>query len=209
MEQQDPNNFRYIVLNASVHCLQLCQNKHTFHLPVELLEKLPCVVSGIFWLAWDVFVGSLRLSRFILSEQASAFRAASAEEAALFWCILWSGIDDRGLDKIVPAPDCPDLWDVSFNFFPLDFPVPMDESTLLFNKARCLAGFALMFWVFRWALCPSLSWQKIPVLDWEEIKGCWFSVAILKLLGCDRLKGIGLVHGFFFLAFPCRSMITF
>lgn len=189
------------------------QGNNTLNLPVELLGQLPCVVGSVFWLSWADLVESLRLSWFMLSKQASALRAGRAEEVALLWCTALLRRGDRGLDKVaevlnvLEGPDCPDSWDVLSVAFPWDFAEPLVESTLLFNAAGCLIGFA--FWVFRRALHPLLSgWTAwVPVLDSETVRGCWFSVATLELLGWDRLKGIGLVHGFFFLAFPCRKII--
>ncbi len=193
--------------------MQTSGKKNTLYWPVELLGKPPCAVGCVFWLAWAVLVESLRLSWFMLSKQASALRAGRAEAAALFWCTALLPTDDRGLGKaaealnVLEGPDCPDSWDVLSAAFPLDVPEPLVESASLFNAAGCLIGFA--FWVFWRALHALLSgWTAwVPVLGCEAGRGCWFSVAILELLGCDRLKGIGLVHGFFFLAFPCREMM--
>lgn len=183
------------------------------NLPVELLEKLPCTVSCMFWGAWAVLVGSLRLSRFMFSTQASALTAACAEEVALFWCKALLETDDGRWDKLaevlclLKGPYCPASWDAFSIVFPLGFPVLLVESTSLSKEAGCLVSFALLFGVFRRALHAFLLYWTawVLVLDCETGRGCSFSVVILELLGCDRLKGIGLVHGFFFLAFPCRE----
>lgn len=169
------------------------------------------------WLVWDVLLGSLRLSRFMLSKQASALKAACAEVAALFWCVVLLWMDDRGWDKVpevlnlLEGPDCPDSWVVSSVAFPLNRPEAFVESILLFNVAARVVGFALMFWVFRRVLRTLLSgWTaQVPVLDCETVRGCWFSVATLELFDCDRLKGTCRVHGFLFLALPCRKMIKY
>lgn len=43
----------------------------------------PSVVGCTFWHAWRVLTGSLRLSRLMVSKQASALEAGGAEEATL------------------------------------------------------------------------------------------------------------------------------
>lgn len=168
------------------------------------------MVSCGFWLACDVLVGSLTLTGSVLVKQFSALRDGCAEEGALLWCIALLEIDDRGLDKVVEGlnvlqgPDSPDVWIVLSVLFPWDFSVPLVEPPVLLTIVRCLEGFEFMLWVFRLALHILFSgWTTwVPVCD---CKGCWFSLAVLELLGCDRLKGTGLVHGFFFLAFPCSK----
>ena len=173
------------------------------HLPVELFT---CVVICLFWSACDNLVESLRLSWFMFSKQVSALRAGWAEEAAPFWCraLLWKA--ERGLDKVTEVlkvlrgSNCPDRWDIFSVAFPWDLCV---ESTWLFDTAGCLVGFEILFWVLRRAL-PTLfsGWTAwAPGCDF----GCWFWL-VAELLGWVRLKGTGLVHGFFFLAFPWSEM---
>lgn len=159
------------------------------HLPDWTFEKLPCVV----WLAW---AGSLRLSCFMLSKQASALTAACAGG----WC--------RPLLNVRGGPECPDWWEVFSESSPWHFLEPLIESLFLFNISICLEGFAFMFWVFTWTLHRVFSgWTaSVRVLDFKTFFG--FSVAVLELLCCwDMLKGTGLVYGFFVLAFPCNSII--
>lgn len=109
---------------------------------------------------------------------------------------------------VLKGPCCLDRCDVFSVALPLDFPVPLVDSTLLSKVGRCLVSLALLFGVFRRALhVVLLCWTvRVPVLDCETVRGCTFSVAILEFLGCDRLKGIGLVHGLFFFAFPYRKI---
>lgn len=173
------------------------------NLPSELLEGLPFALGCMFWGALGVLVGDLRLSRFMLSTQ------ACAEVAALFWGKVSFGTDDGGWDEfakvfnLAAGTHCPGGWDV----FPWDVPAPLVESTLLSKVAGCLVSFELLFGVFRRSLHIFLvgCTVRVAVLDCETIRSCSFSAATLELLGWDRLKGIGLVHGFFFFAFPCRN----
>lgn len=191
-----------------------CQDKYALNLPVEHLKNFPCVVSCRFWLACDVLVGSLTLTGFALVKQFSALREGCAEDEALLWCIALLWIDDRGLDKVVEGlnvlqgPGCPDGWIVLSVFFTRDFSVPLVETVVLLTKAKCLEGFAFILWVFRLALHTIFSGRTawVPVRDCDTFKGGWFSLAVLELLGWDRLKGTGLVQGFFFLAFPCSKI---
>lgn len=113
--------------------------------------------------------------------------------------------------NVLKGPCCPNRCDVFSVALPLDFPVPSVDSTLLSKVARCLVCFALLFGVFRCVLhVLLLCWTaRVPVLDCETVRGCSFSVAILEFLGCDRVKDIGLVHGLFFFAFPCRKMANY
>lgn len=182
------------------------------NLLVEPFEKCPSLVSCLFWLAFDVLVRSLTLSGSVLVKQFSALTEGCAEKGMLLWCIEFLRIDDRwGLDKgvegldVLRGPDCPDAWIVLSVFFPWDFSVPLVEPPVLLSTARCLEGFVFMLWAFRRALDILFSgWTALePVCD---CKGCWFSLVVLELLGWDRLKGTGLVHGLFFLAFPCRKI---
>lgn len=173
------------------------------NLPSELLEGLPFALSCMSWGALGVLVGHVRLSRFMLSAQ------ACAEDAALFWGKASFETDDGGWDEFADVfnsaegTHCPGGWDV----FPWDFPAPLVESTLLSKVAGCLVSFELLFGVFRRSLHIFLvgCTARVAVLDCETVRSCSFSVATLELLGWDRLKGIGLVHGFFVLAFPCRD----
>lgn len=182
-------------------------------LPVEHLEKLPSPVGCLFWGRWDVLVGSLRLSRLMLSTQASALTVACAEKMSFFGCKVLEMDDGRCKRwaedfNVLKGPCCPANRDSFSVFFPFDFPVLLVESTMLSTAAGCLVCFALLFGVFWRAMHAFLlCWTaRLLVLGCETGRHCSFSVAILEFLGCDRLKGIGLVHGFFFLAFPCRKM---
>lgn len=176
-----------------------CQVNNMLNLPVT------CMVSCAFC---DVLVGSLRLSWFMFSKHVSALRAGCAEEGVLFWCRVLLGMADRGLDKVAEvlkvlgSPGCSDRCSVAF---PCDLCV---ESTWLFNTAGCLEDFELMFWVFSRALHTLFSgWTAwVPVCD---VMGWCFSLVVLELLGWEKLNGTGLVHGFFFLAFPCIKMIEY
>lgn len=157
----------------------------------------------MFWGALGVLVGDVRLSRFMLSTQ------ACVEDTALFWGRASFKTNDDGWDKfaevfnLVEGTHCPGGWDV----FPWDFPAPLVESTLLSKVAGCLVSFELLFGVFRRSLHIFLvgCTARVAVFDCETVRSCSFSVATFELFGWDRLKGIGLVHGFFFFAFPCRN----
>lgn len=201
---------RKLIFTIMFCATQICWPQKQSHgagrinLPFELLEGLPFAVSCMSWGTLGVLVGDLRLSRFMLSTQ------ACAEDAPLFWGKVLFETDNGGWDEfaevfnLAEGTHCPGGWDV----FPWDFPAPLVESTLLSKVAGCLVSFELLFGVFRRSLHIFLvgctAW--VAVLDCETVRSCSFSVVTLELLGWDRLKGIGLVHGFFFLAFPCRNM---
>lgn len=159
----------------------------------KLWAGLPFIAICMFWGALHVLAGDLRLSRFVSSTQ------EPAEEV-----ILLSGkvlIESFAEDfNFLEGPQCPAVWGV----FPTDFPAPCVESTLLSDAAGGLDSFTVPF---RRSLFIFSLWcrGRLAVLDSEALWSGSSSVVTLELLGCDRLKGIGLVHGFFFLALPCRN----
>lgn len=167
-------------------------------------ELLACSVSCTLCWARGVLVRSLILSWFMLWTQ------ASAEEAGLFWCKVFFRMVERWWDKWaggLKVPCCTLSWDVFSVMFSSDFPALLVKSTLIRKTCRFLLGFAQpfdCFWVMLHAalFCWTL-WM--PAFDCKTEMGCSFSAAFLEVLECVRLKGKGLVHGFSFLALPCRK----
>lgn len=169
------------------------------------VEPLACSVSCTLCWAWGVLVRSLILSWFMLWMQ------ASAEEAGLLWCKVFFRTVARWWDKwglkLLIAPCCPLGWDVFSVIFSLELPVLIVKSTVLCKTCRFLLGFAWAFDSFWVMLCAaSFCWTLwMPAFDCKTEIGCSFSAAFLEVLECVRLKGKGLVHGFSFLALPCRK----
>lgn len=172
-------------------------------LPVELLA---CSVSCTLCWACDIMVRSLILSWFMLWMQ------ASAEEADLFWCKVLCGVDVSWWDKWavglkVALPCCPLHLDLISLTFPSHLPALLGESTLLCETCGYLVWFAWLFDCF-WLMLHAalLCWTLwMPGFDCKAEMGCSYSTAVLEFLECERLKGKGLVHGFSFLALPCRK----
>lgn len=171
------------------------------------VEALACSVSCTLCWARGVLVRSLIRSWFMLGMQ------ASAEEAGLFWCKVFFRMVERWSDKwagglkVLTVPRCPLSWDVFSVMCSLDLPALLVKSTLLRKKCRFLHGFAPAFECF-WVMLRAelFCWTLwMPAFGCNTEMGCSFSAAFLELLGCVRLNGKGLVHGFSFLALPCRK----
>lgn len=191
-----------VAVDRSIHS-RLAQHKHDppppagiTNLLFELSKGLPFAAICMLWGAQRVLVGDLRLSRFMSSTQ------DCADDVALF-CgkVLIESYEFADVLNFLEGPQCPAVWGV----FPWHFPAPCVESTLLSGEAGGLDCFE--FGVFRRSLHVFLLWcrgrvaVRDRVTDWSGFS----SAAPLELLGCDRLKGIGLVQGFFFLALPWRN----
>lgn len=163
-----------------------------FKLSVGLLFAANCVLWGVP----RVLFGDPRLSRFMSSTQ------DCAEDAAVF-CgkVLIESWEQANVFNFLEGLQCPAVWGV----FPWDFPAPCVESTLPSDAAGVLDGFELG--VLRRSLQMLLLWcgGRVAVRDRRTVWSGSSSAFALELLGWDRLKGIGLVHGFFFLVLPCRD----
>lgn len=162
----------------------------------KLSEGLLFAAICVLWGAPRVLVGDLRLSRFMSSTQDCA-------EAVALFCdkVLIESWEFTNVFNFLEGPHCPPVWGV----FPWDFPAPCVESKLSSDVAGGLDCFE--FGVFRRSLQMLLLWcgGRVAVLDRGTVWSGSSSAVTLELLGCDRLKGIGLVQGFFFLAFPYRN----
>lgn len=180
-----------------------------FNLPLEPFETLSCEVSFVLWLACSVSVGSLRLSWIMFSKQVSALTAECAEDVALV-CTVLLVLAERGPDtldgvfKELGSPDLPNRWGTFSVAFRWDLSV---ESTWLFNTSWCLEDLKFLSLVLKRVLDIFVSgWLVLlPRCVRGPLRGCWFSLVALELLGWEKLNGTGLVHGFFFLAFPCSK----
>lgn len=165
------------------------QKQCQVNLPLEPFENLACEVSCVLWPVCSASVGSLRLSWFIFAKQVSALRAECAEEATLLCTVLLLVLDE--------------WWEI----FSLAFRWDLNVESTLFNTSWCLEGFKFLSLDLKRVVDIFFpGWTVLlPRFVRGPVRGCWFSLVTLELLGWEKLNGTGLVHWFFFLVFPCSK----
>lgn len=138
-----------------------------------------------------VLAPSVRVSRFMFTEQASAQTESCSEAGAVLEA------DEEDVETLAEVlwgfkhPDCPSGCDMFSDTF-LNFPF-----------SQVAEGFKILFLVLSWE--EQTFFSGLQVLVWRTVRGCRFSEATLAAFGCDNLKGTSLVHSFFDLAFSCSK----